>query len=145
VFTYNTSLSLFAAARAGDDELMQEELKNVLTLFREKRKIEIQKTPEVYINQHSSVDEVQEWLGAKGFSDRIRKQLNNLDGSELFKLKKAQLEAYCGKEEGRRLDSQITISRNTTGVSVNPKIQTTPTHSPLTFFFYSTKQRVPQS
>ncbi|XP_021962658.1 epidermal growth factor receptor kinase substrate 8-like protein 1 isoform X2 [Folsomia candida] len=98
-----------------DDDLMQQELKNVLTLFREKRKIEIQKTPEVFINQHSSVDEVQEWLKVKGFSERIRKQLSNMNGNELFSLKKAQLEAYCGKDEGRRLDSQITISRISTG------------------------------
>lgn len=95
---------------------MQQELKNVLTLFREKRKIEIQKTPEVYIYQHSTVEEVQDWLKAKGFSDRIRKQLTNMNGDELFKLKKSQLEAYCGKDEGKRLDSQINVSRSTTGV-----------------------------
>lgn len=97
--------------------MMQQELRTVLTLFREKReKIEIHKTPEVYINQHSSVEEVQEWLKVKGFSDPIRKQLSNMNGTELFSLKKEQLEAYCGKAEGRRLGSQINISRSTTGV-----------------------------
>lgn len=112
-FSLNLSLSLHPAR---DDDLVQEELKNVLTLFREKRKIEIQKTPEVYINQHSSVEEVQEWMKVKGFSERIRKQMKNMNGNELFSLNRAQLEANCGKEEGRRLDSQITISRSTTGV-----------------------------
>jgi hypothetical protein len=101
---------------ARDDDLMQQELKNVLTIFREKRKIEIQRTPEVYVNQHSTEAEVQEWLKQKGFSDRIRKQLAGMNGNELFSLKRSQIENYCGKEEGRRLDSQITISRNTTGV-----------------------------
>lgn len=98
--------------------MMQQELRTVLTLFREKRKIEIQKNAEVYINQHSSVEEVQEWLKVKGFSDPIRKQLSNMNGTELFNLKKEQLEAYGGKAEGRRLGSQITISRSTTGVGV---------------------------
>ncbi|OXA40763.1 Epidermal growth factor receptor kinase substrate 8 [Folsomia candida] len=100
---------------ARDDDMMQQELRTVLTLFREKRKIEIQKNAEVYINQHSSVEEVQEWLKVKGFSDPISKQLSNMNGTELFSLKKEQLEAYCGKAEGRRLGSQINISRSTTG------------------------------
>nr|CAD7259480.1 unnamed protein product [Timema shepardi] len=50
-------------------DLMQEELKAVLTMFREKRpNVEILTTPKVYINQDSSPDEVQKWLQAKSFS-----------------------------------------------------------------------------
>jgi len=98
-----------------EEEMMQEELRNVLTLFRQKKKIEIQKTPEVYINQNSTAKEVQEWLKAKGFSDRIRKQLANVNGNEIFTLRKDQLQSYCGRDEGQRLYSQITVSRNTTG------------------------------
>lgn len=97
--------------------MVQQELKNVLTIFREKRKIEITRTPEVYIKEKSTPGEVQEWLKAKGFSSRIQKQLAGMNGGELFKLDKSNLEEYCGKEEGTRLNSQITISRNTSGVS----------------------------
>lgn len=39
-----------------------------------------------------------------------------MSGEELFKLKKADLEKYCGKEEGHRLDSQLTLQRKTSGV-----------------------------
>lgn len=54
-----------------NESLMHEELKTVLTMFREKRrKLDIHKTPEVYIHQQSSVEEVQEWLREKGFSER---------------------------------------------------------------------------
>jgi epidermal growth factor receptor kinase substrate 8 len=50
---------------------LHEELKNVLTLFSEKkRNLEIVKTPEVFISQTSDPQEVQNWLRAKGFSDR---------------------------------------------------------------------------
>jgi epidermal growth factor receptor kinase substrate 8 len=41
-----------------------------------------------------------------------------MSGNELFSLTKSQLEKYCGKEEGRRLDSQLTVQRNISGVSV---------------------------
>jgi epidermal growth factor receptor kinase substrate 8 len=40
-------------------------------MFREKRhNWEFVKTPEVYINQRSNPDEVQNWLAAKGFSGK---------------------------------------------------------------------------
>jgi hypothetical protein len=39
-----------------------------------------------------------------------------MSGEELFKLKKADLEKYCGKEEGHRLDSQLTLQRRASGV-----------------------------
>lgn len=96
---------------------MNEELKNVLTLFREKRRVlDIVKTPEIFIQQSSSADEVEQWLKAKGFSDRVVKKLHGLNGNELFALKRHTLEDYCGSEEGRRLASQITIQRNISGV-----------------------------
>jgi hypothetical protein len=95
--------------------MVQQELKNVLAVYREKPHLEINKTPEVYVNQHSSPSEIKEWLHAKGFSERIIKQLAGMDGNQLFSLKRKQLEDVCGKEEGSRLDSQITISRNISG------------------------------
>jgi len=50
----------------------QEELKNVLAVYREKEKekLNITKTPEVYINQKSTPTEVRNWLAAKKFSQR---------------------------------------------------------------------------
>jgi hypothetical protein len=50
---------------------------------------------------------------------RIRKQLNGVTGNELFSLTKSQLVKYCGKDEGHRLDSQLTVQRNVSGVSTN--------------------------
>lgn len=96
---------------------MQEELKNVLTLFRERRRnLDIVKTPEIYIQQTSTPIEVEKWLVAKNFSDRTVKKLHGLSGNELFALKRNTLEEYCGSDEGKRLASQITIQRNVSGV-----------------------------
>ncbi|XP_037045483.1 epidermal growth factor receptor kinase substrate 8-like isoform X2 [Bradysia coprophila] len=103
------------ASVSGQDEV-NEELKNVLTLFREKRRVlDIVKTPEIFIQQSSSATEVEQWLKAKGFSDRVVKKMHGLNGNELFALKRHTLEDYCGSEEGRRLASQITIQRNISG------------------------------
>lgn len=97
---------------------MQEELKNVLTLFRERRRnLEIVKTPEIFIQQTSAPAEVEKWLKAKGFSDTTVKKLHGLTGNELFALNRKTLEEYCGAEDGKRLASQITIQRNVSGVS----------------------------
>lgn len=98
---------------------MQEELKQVLTLFREKRRtLDILKTPEIFIQQSSSANEVEKWLRAKGFSDSVVRKLHGLNGNELFLLTRETLEDYCGMEEGRRLASQITIQRNVSGVNI---------------------------
>jgi hypothetical protein len=40
-----------------------------------------------------------------------------MTGNEIFSLTKSQLEKHCGKDEGHRLDSQLTIQRNISGVS----------------------------
>ncbi|CAG9810268.1 unnamed protein product [Chironomus riparius] len=95
---------------------MQEELKNVLALFRDRRKhLEIHKTPDVFITQTSNPAEIEKWLRAKGFEERTVKKLHGLSGNELFGLKKHTLEDYFGIEEGRRLASQITIQKNVSG------------------------------
>lgn len=96
---------------------MQEELKNVLTLFRERRRnLDILKTPEVFIHQTSNPQEVERWLEAKGFSDKTIKRLHGLTGNQIFALSKDTLEEYCGADEGKRLASQLTIQRNVSGV-----------------------------
>ena len=42
-------------------------------------------------------------------------QLSKLDGARLFAMSRKDLIAAFGKQEGQRLDSQITISRNSAG------------------------------
>ena len=50
---------------------VQDELKSVLEVFREKDKqLDIVKTPEIYISQESRPEEVRRWLKAKNFSQR---------------------------------------------------------------------------
>jgi hypothetical protein len=133
---------------------MQDELKSVLDLFREKDKhLEIQKTPNVYITQSSTPHEVRNWLKRKQFGQRsvgvqiwvpffqmifyltgitgksysafvsashtsiyisrVLEQLNAFNGLKLFKMTKKDCIAAFGKDEGTRLFSQITVSRNT--------------------------------
>ncbi|XP_042203254.1 epidermal growth factor receptor kinase substrate 8-like isoform X2 [Homarus americanus] len=97
-------------------DLMNEELRMVLESFRRQRPhLEIVKTPDVYINQGSTPEEVQSWLKLKGFSKRIMKQFEGIDGTKLFALDKKQLEEFCGVSEGARLASQITVQRNVSG------------------------------
>ena len=95
---------------------MQEELANVLSLYREKEKhLEIKTTPDVYIMQGSTPTEVRNWLKAKQFSSRVLEQLAGYNGGKLFSMTRKELVAAFGKSEGGRLYSQITISRNTNG------------------------------
>lgn len=90
-------------------------------MFRDKRRtLDIVKTPEIYIQQSSSAAEVEQWLQAKGFSDKVVKKMHGLNGNQLFAIKRHTLEDYCGSDEGRRLASQITIQRNISGVSRYP-------------------------
>lgn len=97
---------------------MNEELTQVLKLYREKRcNWDIHKTPEIFIQHTSSPAEVKQWLKAKGFSDYVIGKLGYLNGFELFSLTRETLEEHCGIDEGRRLLSQITIQRNVSGVS----------------------------
>ncbi|XP_071524692.1 epidermal growth factor receptor kinase substrate 8-like isoform X3 [Panulirus ornatus] len=97
-------------------DLMNEELKMVLESFRRQRPhLDIVKTPDVYINQESTPEEVQTWLKMKGFSKRIMKQFEGVNGEKIFALGRKQLEEYCGPAEGARLFSQITVQRNVSG------------------------------
>lgn len=99
---------------------VNEELKNVLTMFRErkKRNLEVLKTPEVFIKQTSNPDEVQKWLHEKGFPEAVCKKMNRMTGYDMFALSKDQLEKYCGETEGKRLASQITLQKEVSGVSL---------------------------
>ncbi|KYN08292.1 Epidermal growth factor receptor kinase substrate 8-like protein 2 [Cyphomyrmex costatus] len=95
-------------------EEVQKELKFVLRIFREKKaKSSINNdTQEIWLNQHSTPQEVQTWLEAKGFSQKICKQLENMNGTELFNLSRRRLEQLCGLSEGSRLNGQLTLAKN---------------------------------
>lgn len=63
--------SFYSIAKSHAD-LMNEELKLVLEDFRKARPhLEIVKTPNVFINQKSTPQEVQNWLKLKGFDERF--------------------------------------------------------------------------
>ncbi|XP_043465310.1 epidermal growth factor receptor kinase substrate 8-like isoform X3 [Leptopilina heterotoma] len=97
---------------SGHDE-MQQELKSVLTMFREKKKaknanLESKET----LDQCSTSRDVQNWLAKKGFSEKISKHLKGMTGAELLTLSSRELEHYCGIAEGKRLDEELTCFRN---------------------------------
>merc|ERR1712029_586965 len=96
---------------------MADELKSVLSVYKEekqKQKLDILQTPNIYIDQRSTAREVQSWLKAKQFSSRVIKYLEGMSGRQVLGMKRDALETAFGKEEGGRLDSQITLSRNQT-------------------------------
>lgn len=96
---------------------MADELKHVLSFYKEekqKQKLDILQTPEIYIDMRSTAREVQAWLKAKQFSNRVLKYLEGMNGRQVLGMKRDALETAFGKEEGGRLDSQITLSRNQT-------------------------------
>ncbi|XP_032681228.1 epidermal growth factor receptor kinase substrate 8-like isoform X1 [Odontomachus brunneus] len=96
---------------------VHEELKFVLTMFREKKANPPSDNTqqEIWLNQHSTPQDVQAWLAAKGFSEKICKQFENMNGTELFNLTRRELEKYCGLSEGSRLNGQLTLARNESG------------------------------
>lgn len=99
---------------------MQEELSSVLTLVRERTKerhLDIKQTPESYIDNKSSPEEVREWLGKKGFNNRIQDRFKGVAGHHLFDIQKDELERICGRDEGKRLFSQLSIQKSISGVS----------------------------
>ncbi|XP_047368940.1 epidermal growth factor receptor kinase substrate 8-like isoform X1 [Vespa velutina] len=99
-----------------NQDQVQEELKHVLNMFRQKKRspniLEMQAT---VLHQYSTPREVQSWLTAKGFSDKVCKQLKDMTGAEIFNLTKRQLEQYFGPNEGERLEKQLILSRNECG------------------------------
>ncbi|XP_017769701.1 PREDICTED: epidermal growth factor receptor kinase substrate 8-like isoform X2 [Nicrophorus vespilloides] len=94
------------------EQTMQEELSMILPLLRERKRkdIDIKQTPEVYITQKSNPDEVQMWLQAKGFSDKIQKVFKGTAGHEILGMNRDHLEKIS--EEGKRLVSQLNIQKS---------------------------------
>ncbi|XP_075219159.1 epidermal growth factor receptor kinase substrate 8-like isoform X2 [Lycorma delicatula] len=101
-----------------DADLLNTELRDILSMVKERnhsRKIEILRTPPVFINSASTPDEVQRWLEQKKFSERTCKQFKGMKGEELFTLTKQQLQEHCGVEQGKRLYHYLLLQRNISG------------------------------
>lgn len=60
---------------------------------------------------------MKEWLAKKGFNENIQENFKGISGTELFDIKKEELEKACGKVEGKRLYSQLNIQKSISGVS----------------------------
>ncbi|XP_023339867.1 epidermal growth factor receptor kinase substrate 8 isoform X1 [Eurytemora carolleeae] len=95
---------------------MQDELKHVLSFYSEEKikPLDIYVTPDIFVDQRSTSREVRNWLIGKGFSEKVQSQLGNMSGKQILAIQRKDLEILFGKEEGGRLDSQITLSRNQT-------------------------------
>ncbi|XP_017759781.1 PREDICTED: epidermal growth factor receptor kinase substrate 8-like isoform X2 [Eufriesea mexicana] len=108
----STSSQSATLKKLKNEKQMQEELKQVLMIFREKKdhySNSINRDP--VLDQYSTPREVQNWLTAKKFSEKTCKQLRDMAGSQVFDLTKRQLEQYCGIVEGNKLYSQISLAR----------------------------------
>ncbi len=59
---------IYSSPGLSSQDMMVEELKNLLDIYQpEKNKLDIRKTPEMYITLKSTPDEVRDWLKAKEF------------------------------------------------------------------------------
>lgn len=105
------------------EDNLQDELNMVLKVYREKRKdLEIKQTPEIYINQRSTPQEVQHWLKVKEFQPNVCQRLKLYSGNEIMSLSRQQAEVIAGPDEGKRLYSQISLQKNVCGVSIHLKL-----------------------
>lgn len=68
-----------------------------------------------YITPESTVEEVQAWLGAKEFSDRVKSLCQDLTGEHMFLLKKERLDEVLQATEVARLMSHLTVQKNLCG------------------------------
>nr|XP_012138426.1 PREDICTED: epidermal growth factor receptor kinase substrate 8-like [Megachile rotundata] len=93
------------------EKQMQEELRQVLMIYREKKSSNESVTPEAVLDRFSTPREVQKWLASKGFSDKTCRQLRDMTGSEVIELTKRQLEQYCDVVEGGKLYDMISLAR----------------------------------
>lgn len=81
----------------------------------------VKPTPKVFITPESSSEQVQHWLQAKGFSEKIIKQLEPLNGQQVMSFTEKDFETLelrvgC---EAKRLVSQITLQKEVCGVSTS--------------------------
>uniref|UniRef100_A0A1B6CXT1 SH3 domain-containing protein n=1 Tax=Clastoptera arizonana TaxID=38151 RepID=A0A1B6CXT1_9HEMI len=98
-----------------DADSVRLELQEVLMAYKKKPNWDFLRTPTVYITSKSTDKDVQQWLQQKSFNERSCNQLKSMNGEEIFNLTKTQLEQLCGREEGKRLYSQLLIQRSESG------------------------------
>lgn len=76
-----------------------------------------------YITPESTVEEVQAWLVAKDFSDRVKGLCKELTGEHMFALTKERLEEVLAATEAARLLSHLTVQKNLCGYKPSGKDQ----------------------
>lgn len=108
---------------SNDDDLHNELHTELINNVKErkggrKRMIDINKTPEIYINEKSKPKEVQDWLKQKGFDSKTSATLKDLNGQNLFDFTKEELIKLFGAKEGGRLDSQLKVQKSISRVSI---------------------------
>ncbi|CAG0887477.1 unnamed protein product [Darwinula stevensoni] len=92
-----------------------DELKEAFKTLRiRQKKLDVVQTPPVFITENSSANEVQDWLKQKLLPPQICEKLKGMDGKKLFRLTKEVCEKHFGRDEGSRLYSYITLSKNET-------------------------------
>ncbi|XP_076393919.1 epidermal growth factor receptor kinase substrate 8 isoform X2 [Megachile rotundata] len=106
-----STISTKSLKRQRTEKQMQEELRQVLMIYREKKSSNESVTPEAVLDRFSTPREVQKWLTSKGFSDKTCRQLRDMTGSEVIELTKRQLEQYCDVVEGGKLYDMISLAR----------------------------------
>ncbi|XP_029031991.1 epidermal growth factor receptor kinase substrate 8-like protein 1 isoform X2 [Osmia bicornis bicornis] len=108
-----STISTKSLKRLRTEKRVQEELKQVLMIYREKKRHDKDGlSPKVFLDRFSSPREVQNWLTAKEFSEKTCKQLRDMTGSEVMELTRRQLEQYCGVAEGGKLFDDIELAKN---------------------------------
>lgn len=78
----------------------------------------IKVTPDVFIDQHSTKENVQNWLKMKEFDKDTCDKLKGFTGSDLLLFTKKHCVTICDEEEGKRLYSQITLQKNSCYVRI---------------------------
>uniref|UniRef100_A0A131XDG2 Putative epidermal growth factor receptor kinase substrate n=1 Tax=Hyalomma excavatum TaxID=257692 RepID=A0A131XDG2_9ACAR len=76
-----------------------------------------------YITPESTAEEVQDWLTAKDFSDRVKCLCKELTGEHMFALTKERLEEVLAAQEAARLISHLTVQKNLCGYKPSGKDQ----------------------
>lgn len=76
-----------------------------------------------YITPESTAEEVQAWLTAKDFSDRVKNLCKELTGEHMFALTKERLEEVLAVTDAARLISHLTVQKNLCGYKPGGKDQ----------------------
>lgn len=94
---------------------MHEQLASVYSIINQREQkshIKIKQTPEIFINEKSTPDEIKRWFELKEFGDGIYQKFEGLNVKQLFELTRTDLQKVCGTEEGKRLFSQLQLQKS---------------------------------